>query len=155
MSLLHKKGRSMHSVAFINKIMSKYCRQRTFITWRKWDETQRKWWSCDENYNQIYNAILLMNENGTKCGLQNKTSSFSYTKYNDVISISVQELHQVALHRRRQRHFLNPHPRGIIKEMQLRWLIDNSRHRVQSGTKKGTDGQPAWVQCSLQCPLSV
>ena len=36
-------------------------------------ETQRKWWSRDENYNQIYNATLLTNKNGTKCGLQDKT----------------------------------------------------------------------------------
>ena len=36
---------------------------------------QQKWWSCDENYNQMYNAILLTNENGTKCGLQNKDSA--------------------------------------------------------------------------------
>ena len=64
--------------------MTKYRRQRTFITRRKRDETQHKWWSCDENYNQIYNAILLMNKNGTKCGLQKKTSTkvslFSLTK---------------------------------------------------------------------------
>ena len=34
------------------------------------------------------------------------------------------------------------------------WLNvnDNSRHRVKSGTKKGTDGWPARVQCSLRCP---
>ena len=55
--------------------MTKYCRQRTFITWWKQDKTQRKWWSCDENYNQIYNAILLTNKNGTNCGLQNKNSA--------------------------------------------------------------------------------
>ncbi len=33
------------------KIMTKYRRQRTFITWRKRDETQRKWWSCDDDDN--------------------------------------------------------------------------------------------------------
>ncbi len=33
------------------KIMTKYRRQRTFITWRKRDETQRKCWSCDDDYN--------------------------------------------------------------------------------------------------------
>ena len=36
-------------------------------------ETQRKWWSRDKNYYQIYNATLLTNKNGTKCGLQDKT----------------------------------------------------------------------------------
>ncbi len=33
------------------KMMTKYRRQRTFITWRKRDETQRKCWSCDDDYN--------------------------------------------------------------------------------------------------------
>ncbi len=33
------------------KIMTKYRRQRTFITWRKRDETQRKCWSCDDDDN--------------------------------------------------------------------------------------------------------
>ena len=33
------------------KIMNKYRRQQTFIKWRKWDETQRKCWSCDDDYN--------------------------------------------------------------------------------------------------------
>ena len=70
--------------------MTKYHRQRTFITWRKGDETQRKWWSCDENYNQIYNAILLTNKNGTKYGLQNKNSAkvslhFRWPKRDDVM----------------------------------------------------------------------
>ena len=55
--------------------MTKYRHQQTFITRRKRDETQRKWWSCDENYNQIYNPMLLTNKNGTKCGLQNKNSA--------------------------------------------------------------------------------
>ena len=78
------------------QIMTKYCRQRTFITWRKRDERERKWWSCDKNYNQMYDAILLMNKNGTKCGLQNKNSAkvslhfrwpkWDETKCNNVIS---------------------------------------------------------------------
>ncbi len=33
------------------KIMTKYRRQRTFITWRKRDETQRKCWSFDDDDN--------------------------------------------------------------------------------------------------------
>ncbi len=43
------------------KIMTKYRRQRTFITWRKRDETQRKCWSCDDemfNYNRLSLNIL-------------------------------------------------------------------------------------------------
>ncbi len=33
------------------KIMTKYRHQRTFITWWKRDETQRKCWSCDDDDN--------------------------------------------------------------------------------------------------------
>ena len=69
--------------------------------------------------------------------------------------VSVQVLHQVALRRRRRRLFLSPHLRAIIKKMQLRWLNvnDNSRHRVKSGTKKGTDGgQPGFgVPSGVPC----
>lgn len=36
------------------------------------DETKRKCWSCDEDYEEIYNGTLLTNKDGTKCGLQNK-----------------------------------------------------------------------------------
>ncbi len=41
----------LSSVDFVNEIMTKYRRQQTFITWRKRDETQRKCWSCDDDYN--------------------------------------------------------------------------------------------------------
>ena len=55
----------------------------TFITWRKRDETQRKWWSRDENYNQIYNATLYMQMQLRWLNINNKTQSEVWHKERD------------------------------------------------------------------------
>lgn len=58
------------SVTFVNENYTEISPSSYF-----YQVTQMSWHAvvlCDYNYNEINNAILLTNENQTKCGLQNE-----------------------------------------------------------------------------------